>query len=334
MGSHLECLSLVTHYTLPLLFNQGPSRLTAVILTPDYQPEIVQVWLPHPVDLPTAQGAIGLARGPDRADTYASLIPVWPQPSRRWATFLAIPEWATGSIVICLDLGQYDGRLFACQTIAVIDRFLIMQLAGLWGQDVDIYSPTQPHPVRSDQDITVTQGMCFSIVRRGDQPPPILDIEVLLLCPQSWRDGGPPIVDPGDNLYCAATETGHRLFRIDPARSRFYREELAVFLPCPAQRLVVEPTRPRVDNAAVKGWPCRTVIAAASSAGGPTHLPAHLILVDCRPLMQGWYLTWAEQGRISATTLQDDLGVFAPPGYDLSIEGAPTNAGFFIIRPR
>ncbi|CAE7199321.1 unnamed protein product [Symbiodinium necroappetens] len=188
----------------------GPSQLTVAILKPDHVAEVVRVWLPHPVDLPQAFAAVQAVRDPAQVALYERVVSVWPQPSHQWATIIALPAWATDEVVICFDLSEYDGRLFASQAPAVLDRFTILQLAGLWGQAVDIYTPFQPHPLRSDQDTIVTQGTCISIVRQGEQPTPILDLEVLLLSPLHWRESGPGTVDSQGNCYCAATETGHR----------------------------------------------------------------------------------------------------------------------------
>ena len=273
----------------------GLSLLAAALLTPDTQIEQIEVWLPHPVEVNAACAEIQRYRDALRLFLFPSLIPVWPQPSERWATFLALPAWAGDGIIICIDARHHDGRVFACVCPETADRFTILHAAGLLGQPVDVHTPFLTEPVGEEEDIQLQPGLCITIMPRGQPPPPILDIEVLLNFPLSWRRGPAFPLVPTSAYYCAATEGGHRLFAIGPARSWFYREDLAALLLCPVERLVHAPAQPRVPDASVRGWPCRTVVAAASTVGQPT-TPSHLVLVDCRPLLQGWYMTWAVGG--------------------------------------
>ncbi|CAE7843801.1 eif3k [Symbiodinium necroappetens] len=215
----------------------GLSLLAAALLTPDAQIEQVEVWLPHPVEVNAACAEIQRYRDALRLFFFPSLIPVWPQPSEKWATFLALPAWAGEGIIICIDARQYDGRVFSCACPLVADRFTILHAAGLLGQPVDVHTPFLAEPVGEEEDLQLQLGLCITIMPRGQPPPPLLDIEVLLNFPLSWRRGPAFPVVPTSAYYCAATEGGHRLFAIGPARSWFYREDLAALLLCPVERL-------------------------------------------------------------------------------------------------
>ena len=310
-----------------------PSQLTVAILVPDRQTEIVTVWLFHPVQLAHAIACIQQARNAWATMLYPRLQPVWPQPSRHFATFLALPAWDSPNAVVCIDLQRYDGRVYACALSGVVDRFTILQAAGLWGHGVDIFSPTSQLPIRSDEDIQLLTGHTVSIVSQGQPPAPFLDIDVILMFPMAWRQGIPYQVQTLDDCYCAITEGGHRLFRLPAARAMYYRADFAAFLPCPPQQLVLEPARPRLDDAAVRGWPCRTAVAAASRQSGPTHAPSHLVMIDCRPLLQGWFVTWAPHGLLNARLLQEELEAFAPAGHVVALQGAHPVDGWYRLAP-
>ena len=310
----------------------GLSLLTAALLTPDTQVEQVEVWLQHPVELDAATAQIQRYREALRQFFYPRLVPVWPQPSEKWATFLALPPWEGGNIPICIDARQYDGRVFACVCPATVDRFTLLYAAGLAGQPVDVHSPFSEAPIGNDDDVQLHPGLCITLLPRGAEAPPILDIEVMLNFPMSWRRGPAYPVHTTTAHYCAVTEGGHRLFSILPTRSWFYREDLAALLLCPVTRLAHEPAQPRISDAAVRGWPCRTVLAAASTTGQPTD-PAHLVLVDCRPLLQGWFVTWAVRGWVNERLLKEDLEAFAPPGLQVELHGDQIQQGWIYLAP-
>ena len=69
-----------------------PSQLTVAILVPDRQTEVVLVWLFHPVTLAQAFDSVQQARNAQAVALYPRLLPVWPQPSRHYATLLALPQ--------------------------------------------------------------------------------------------------------------------------------------------------------------------------------------------------------------------------------------------------
>ena len=312
---------------------EEPSLLTAALLTPDCKLTSVEVWLYHPAEVNDAVTAIQRHRTPWARFLYPQLLPVWPQPCAKWATFLALPAWPNPQVVICIDARLYDGRVFACVCPRAADRFTILQATGLWGQNVDIHSPYEIHPMRSDQTWQLIEGLTITILPRGQIPAPILDIEVLLNFPISWERGPPYEVMTTHNCYCVATEGGHLLHESHAARSHYYRIDLARLVACPPDRLWYETARPRVRDAAVRGWPCDTVIAAASTAGRPAHYPAHLILVDCRPMLQGWFVTWAEDGWLNIRLITEALGAFAPAGWAVALSGIPAQAGWMRLEP-
>ena len=319
-------------YYIGLQTDIGLSLLTAALLSPDTQIEQVEVWLQHPIEVDAACAEIQRYRDPLRQFFYPRIIPVWLQPSEKWATFLALPAWVGESIPICVDARLYDGRVFACVCPATVDRFTILHAAGILGQPVDVHTPFSEDPVQEDEEFQLHSGICITILPRGTQPSPILDIEVMLNFPMSWRRGPAFPVQAALAHYCVATEVGHRLFAIQPSRSWFYRDELAAMLPCPLERLSPEPAQPRIADAAVRGWPCLTVIAAASTAGKP-NAPAHLVLVDCRPLLQGWFVTWAIEGWVNVRLLQEELAAFAPPGLQVELHGARVHQGWLHLAP-
>ena len=301
----------------------GPSLLTVAILKPDFQLEQVQVWLPHPVQLATALGTIQAARSPDMVALYSLLRPVFPQLTPCWATFVAVPFWAITEVVVCIDARQIDGRVFALCLSGATDRRMLLRAAGVDTDDADVYTPYDALPARDDVVIPLAAGICVSIVPRTATPSPFLDIEAVLLFPLAWRGGPAFPVRPLENCYCVVQEIGHQLFSFDPASARFYRERLAALVMCPLAQLHTAPSWPRIEDSACHGWPCRTVLAAANSLGGPRTPDPQLFIVDCRALLQGWYTAWTPNGVVDVQALCAELAAFASPGLEVQLFRLP-----------
>ena len=300
--------------------------LHIAILKPDFAIEEVVVRLPHPVDVPDVYAAVQQSREPTLGRIWPLLYSVWPQPSTKWATMIALPAWITHDISICIDSRAVDGRVFTTLAPNPACRADILRLAGLLGRrDLDVYTPLRQTPLEDPHEARLSIGLCLSIVPRGHMPSPILALEALILFPLSWRPGPVFPVDHPDDCYCAVTEGGSRLFCTAPARAPYHRQDLADFLPCPISRLRVAPALPRIGDSADKGWPCRTVFAVASSAGAPASEDSCLFLVDCRALLQGWYTSWAEHGWIHKRALEEELSAFAPPGFHAQVSGLPVH---------
>ncbi|CAE7387388.1 unnamed protein product [Symbiodinium sp. CCMP2592] len=84
-----------------------------LLLTPECTPERVAVSMYLPLRADEALEIVQRSRSVLAARTFPDLVPVWPQPDARWAVCLAIPRPSLAVPVICCDLWNWDGRVFA-----------------------------------------------------------------------------------------------------------------------------------------------------------------------------------------------------------------------------
>ena len=118
---------------------------------------------------------------------------------------------------------------------------------------------------------------------------------------------------------------------LQPGRQDVLRDDVAWAVGIDPTRLVLEPAAPRQGDVTMFGRWCRTALATgdnASMAGGQS-----LALVDCRPILQGWALLFVQEGQVPYRELLDNMGEFAPPGWDLAFRGVEPVADMLALAP-
>ena len=85
--------------------------------------------------------------------------------------------------------------------------------------------------------------------------------------------------------------------------------------------LVLTPASPRVTDAAIDGLPCRTAVLAMGRHSSEAQANLQPVLVDGRPLREGWFMWPAYGGILYLPDLRADLGRVTPAGMDLVIGG-------------
>ena len=250
-----------------------------------------------------------------------------PQPSPKWGLVLALPLWDPQASVIIIDARSFDTRLFAAQSPIHVSRKVVLWLAGIT-QDtpVHIWSSFEPEPLHDDMEYRVFPGQCLSIVGYHLPRPDTFSLRDMLMQTASWSPRPAfPQYAPGP-CYCCATERGHLLFTVDQSAPWALRPDLAAACGLDASAMHLSPAQPRVLHCAVYGHVCRTVLAvgrrAPHSDGGCTWA----IVVDCRPILQGWHYV-ATAGVVDFDRLEAELGEQAPPFWELFIANRPAGAG-------
>ena len=146
-------------------------QATFVVLTPGYAPEVLNLTVFVPQAIHEVLEVVQTCRDQHIRAFFPSLLPVQPQPDARWAVLLAVPTWPCVSVPVCLSLESFDERLFATHAPAVVDKALLLQLAGLAPvADVDVYPAGRDRPLSDGEDIILRPGHCISFLPVPNRP--------------------------------------------------------------------------------------------------------------------------------------------------------------------
>ncbi|CAE7935509.1 rsmH, partial [Symbiodinium necroappetens] len=158
--------------------------------------------------------------------------------------------------------------------------------------------------VAPDGTIQCRAGQCLYITRS----------------PRWWTEAAPFREPDPDMCYCCVHDLGYQLYASGPSRPWNHRADIAAAVEVPLNSLVITPAVPRVSDCTVIGLTCRTVLAAGHGAPG-----AIFVIVDCRPLLQGWYRHYSGP-QLDLAALLADLGEFTPLGWTVALfcsDGSP-----------
>ena len=309
------------------------SELSFTLLAPEYQDEFVtlQLLLPQPAAdvldlLDTCRGRVGF-------DLFPRLCTVHPQPLDHSVTVLMLPGWPTSKVVICLDLSQCGGEVFAVATEPWLDRFALLNLAGLSvASHFTVVIPNTERSLQSGESVWVCNGDCVRFACPNISLRPLPSLPEVLAAPASWLSGRYVPRDP-DDRYCLAGDGFYCDFVLHPERSFSYRSDIAARMGLPADRAIIGPARPRVENAHMYGRPCRSVIAVSLRDAAAGVREDHTGLLDCRPILEGWRRLLAPDGWLDLELLRERLSFGAPEGHYVSFSGCPDHWTWLWLEP-
>ena len=300
-------------------------NLAVAVTTPEYELERFSVEILLPCEIADLIGAVQAARRPGRARLFPILVPALPQPSPGWALFAAFPEWDPQACVIILDLRAHDGRLFSVQAPIFVDHDDALRLAGLpCNALVTVHTALDVDILLVGTAVRVFPGQCLRFLPPHASSPRANVLHRMLSDSRGW-DLGPAFPLPVlGSCYCCVTDRGHHLFVPDPSQPWAYRQELADSCGVSIERIAVCPASPAVTDCTTFGHVCRTVLAVGTQLSA-----SFFVLIDCRPIMQGWLLC-RSTGLLDIAEVIEQLGTFAPMFWSLAIcvdAGPPAIAG-------
>ena len=308
-------------------------EISFALLAPEFTDEVVpmQVLLPQSVAdvlelLDTSRGRVGF-------ELFPRLCTVHPQPVSHAAVVLMMPDWLSDRVVVCLDMSQCDGGVFAAVTPQWTDRFALLNKAGLSVvSDILVFPPGHEQPVEPGDAVWACDGDCFRFAYPGDPLPVRPSLSELLSL--SLRELGAPLAPraPGDR-YCLAGAGFYCDFELSPERSFLYRADIASRMRVAADRAIISPARPRIEDAAVYGRVCRTVIAVGSRDMCTSARDGHVGLLDCRPILEGWRRLFAPEGWLDLESLRAQLSHGAPPGHAICLSDCPDHWTWLWLEP-
>ena len=307
-----------------------PAAMHFAILVPEYSPEQICVNSALPITVNVMLRLVQQQREVFRAERFPFLIPAIPQPALQWGLLVAAPAWAPRATVVVLDLQALDGRLFAIHVPTVVPCWFLLQLARVPpGVEVHVIVGFDVTPVPRARDLHLIQGQCITIVPAHRLPDPISTLDQLLLSPATWGPG--PAYPRRQTLeaYCLATEGNHSLYVPEPDRPLRFRDGAAAECRIPPQECRLVPAASPVLDSMTQGVRCSTVLATFRQ--WPARQPDQVAIVDCRALFQGWTLRRLHDGRIDISTLEEELGDFAPPDWSVLVLGPRDEYGHRVV---
>ncbi|OLP91297.1 hypothetical protein AK812_SmicGene27032 [Symbiodinium microadriaticum] len=335
---------------VPGVLNQEPTddeqeedvtiRAKVLVLSLEGLPEELDLRLPAPCSLPQFLDVADEHRDPERSRLLPQLVPAMPQPTQFWSTIIALPNWADQEPVAVLNLLRLDRRIFLAPLPFVINKATLCRVAEVLQPDtVDVYAFGSYLPLPDDHDFDLVPYGCIFFLPRGARHAQGSDLAWMLLSPYTWDPEAILPQTPGGPTgrhFCCVLDNGHRPFVLQPDRAPFFRQDMQAFFGLYQDHLLVQPANPRITDVVLNGFHCRGVIGLAISDILPTRgAPPEVVvaLLDCRPLLQGWQVIVAPDGKVDHAALTEDLEVFAPAGFQAQVEGAEIFDGFLRVLP-
>ena len=297
----------------PMPTERESNPFANLLLTPDYTSEIVftpQIAVPS---------LLQVWRTPRRKALFDQLLPVDPQPSGSFATWLALPSWALTSSVlptVCFDTRLVDGRLFCAPAPVSLDAAGVLRLL------------TRDMPFRCSQaEVDIYVGGCLLSY---DGSPVTLHCGTLVrLVPAQFASNGvqaeasSSTVGPDSGgLFCERHEPPCALILHDDRTSIRYcarhralpqKEMLDGELQCASEQSSLQPIHVSGDDIARQGYGCKHVavytvsLAAASRLSERGVERGRPVALDCRPLLLGFKWAVVIDGWLDASAVEQML---------------------------
>ncbi|OLP86955.1 hypothetical protein AK812_SmicGene31882 [Symbiodinium microadriaticum] len=289
------------------------------VLTPGYPFERLDVTIMIPQTIQEIAELLQTCRRASHQELFPELVEIRPQPTVGWGFFLAVPPWINDRCVVCFDLSQWDGRVFAETVPQQVDLWILLQLADIpRDAEIDVHVPDFQGPLPWGTDCEVYLGCCISFMPRHS-PPVYSDLLRMLRSPDVWNRGLGVATMHLANGYCVVTATDFFLFRLLPGREMYYRQDIASVARLHHSRLRLVPAAQQPGDVAISGWNCRAVLAAVpsvlSTSWDPTPTARTTGILDARPLLLGWMPLHTHHDWLDLTSLADGLNQSAPEGW-------------------
>ena len=301
-------------------------QMTFVLLAPELAPEVVPMQVVSSQPTSDVLDVLDTCRGRTNWEVYPRLHSVHPQPSHRAVHVLMSPEWVNEGVVVCLDLSQYGGEVFAAASAPHVDSFTLLNMAGLSSASLlNIFVRGSVDPLAPGEEVHLVTGDCVCFA------PPDSTLRELSTLQHIFRSALAAPANTAaheraeDDRFCLVSDGAYFDFLLNPARSFLYRQDVASRLQLEPQQLLFSPARPRVTNAQVYGRPCRSVVAVGGRPPDHPDRTASIGLLDCRPILEGWRRLYAPEGWLDLAVLRAGLSQGAPMGFQVCFDALPSH---------
>ena len=309
-------------------------HLHFVVLKHDYIPEQYIAPLQLPATQPEAVALLSGLRDPTAGHLFPVLTPVIPQPRPATACFLASPAWNPGWHTICIDASRVDNRIFAAFAPEYVTRRDILLLAEIpTGIDPIVWFGQSASAIGDDTSTHLFPGALVCVLPADATVPHFLSLGEALLQPDLWQGALEFPEARGLRAYCLAHCRQGQLFVPDPTRPMNYRRDIADAIGSRPELLRLFPARPRPRDVAISGVACRAVIGVTDCRHTPPGLSEHTVLLDCRPIEEGWRAFRVQGSRLDIGGLLDLFDDATPPGWQACVMEISRRHGLLPIEP-
>ena len=316
------------------------------VLRVDCLPLQVTISLHPPATVDQATDAVAMALPHEVYLLYSRVVAVHPQPSAQWGLVLALPQWVGEESVIVCDLQKVDGRLFSMVIAFSTTREQLCSLVLVDPEAVNIYAYGSATPLPPGAELFSQHAGCVFFTPKAAPISVGHCLRTMLIASCGWFLDTflPSVVGQSGRFLCIVTDQGQSLFELGHQRGPHYREDVALHYNLDLAHACIQVSRPRIYDAAVKGYACRGVLSAIDMLYGQTRFhsrdtsenPSKLevAFVDCRPMLEGWQALPFRNGQYPHAALVEELSVFALTDYQVQLDGAEVDdAGFLLLAP-
>ncbi|CAE7570642.1 unnamed protein product [Symbiodinium sp. CCMP2592] len=318
------------HPSSAVLDAESVAWAAVLVYVPMVAPEFLAIAFRFPSTLAEGLAMIVEERDPAQQRRFPHLVAASPQTLPGAGVFVAAPHWSPDMNILFVDATRWDGRHFAVQGPAYLDRAAAIHLLGIPDTpQVEVYLGDAPAPL-GEQPMHTHPGLALVAVPTGYTQRPTVDITEMMTRPSLWAQDYdlPPDDSPS---YCVVVDDQLVLFTYDNAHPTRYRQHLASALHMRAAEIAIYPSRPRVTDAVLDGMPCRTVLAV-TERHPQDHPDGHFqVLIDCRPFLQGWRAVEVSNGVLLVEDLKVSLQSRAPPGYEVYLPEVPIGEAVYQV---
>ena len=310
------------------------AQIHFVVLKHDYVPEHAVAPLHLPATQSEAMALLRDQRDPTARHLFPALLPVIPQPRQATACFLASPAWNPGWHTICIDTSRVDNRIFAAFVPEYATRRDILLLAEIpLGIDPIVWLGPSDSILEDDIRTHLFPGALVCVFPAEDVTPRLQSLGEMLLRPNLWQGESDFPEARGLRAYCLAHRRQGQLYVPDPSRPMNYRREIAEAVGSRPESLILFPARPRPQDVAISGVTCRTVIGVSDRRHSSSGLNAHMVLLDCRPVEEGWKAFWVPGTGLDLGQLLDLFDDSTPQGWQACVMELPRRHGLLPTEP-
>ncbi|OLQ09884.1 hypothetical protein AK812_SmicGene6444 [Symbiodinium microadriaticum] len=295
-------------------------QLTINVLVPEYAPEQLVIDVQLPAVFADIVPLIAAARDPAQVDRFPSIQAVLPQYITGTGVFTATPHWNPQAVIVCLDIRAIDGRMYAAHAPAYADRSLLCELADLpAAADIQVYVGVDAHPLEGEALAHLIPGIAIAFVARHERPRIPWDFLGALITGTDFCDSHPWKPPEEAHVYCLVHGNRHRRFQLNLGEPFRHRQQLASAIGASGQPVLVVPAEPKVTDIELDGVPCATAVAVIARDADGDRRP-QCLLVDCRPLLEGWMCWTVSNFEFAPAPLLADFRITVPLGYDAGLE--------------
>ena len=313
-----------------------PVRVCFRILLPGFDTERVEVSLVFPTTLAEVLPFVQDARSRTRVQNFPRLIPASPQPLVGDGVLLACPSWsveiATSRRQVCIDCSTLDGRIYSALVPPYLYGADIPGLVGLPSNlEYSIFAGPYGDLLRWDSQCHLVDGDTIFVCPEDSAPPSVVPLHVALLGRQHWTRQ-PRVPEPRSHGICCVVFGTDNILHINTRGDRAnFRTQIAASIGISQCSMRIISSSPRVLDAAIDGFPCRSVIIV-SEAVPLDYSAIPWVLLDARTLFLGWRGIPAPRGQLSCRDAIDGLLRELGSGWRLWFRDVPFSTDLLNIR--